>query len=170
MSGVFGGRGGGFGGGGGGGGGGVELNLTALMDILSNLLFFLLASYTAAAVEAEGKDNMKLPSSTSQAALTPQLTIQISQDRIDVSGVPVANLDHGKLTGESAGGGLIPPLYERLKTIKESRNLAGRGDLAGQDLVLVLADKRTDSQTITSVLKTSGQAQFYNVKFGVIAR
>ena len=34
-------------GGGGGGGGSISLNLTALMDILSNLLFFLLASYSA---------------------------------------------------------------------------------------------------------------------------
>ena len=41
-----------FGGSGGGGSmAAVALNLTALMDILSNLLFFLLASYTAQSVE-----------------------------------------------------------------------------------------------------------------------
>ena len=40
--------------------GGSALNLTALMDIFSNLLFFLLASYTAQSVEVEGQSGLKL--------------------------------------------------------------------------------------------------------------
>ena len=54
-----------MGGGGGGGEASIALNLTALMDILSNLLFFLLASYTSQSVEVES-GGLKLPASKSQ--------------------------------------------------------------------------------------------------------
>jgi biopolymer transport protein ExbD len=161
-----------FGGGSGGGGeaASLALNLTALMDILSNLLFFLLASYTAQSVEIEGRNGLKLPSSSSQLTLTPQLTITVTSSRMDVSGVPVANIEHGSVVGELDADGRIAPLFERLRNVKLTRTAAGRADLADGDLVLLLADKGTDAKTITSVLKTAGHAGFINVRFGVIAR
>jgi len=48
------------------------------MDILSNLLFFLLAAYAAQATEVENKAEMHLPASTSQARLQLQLTVDHS--------------------------------------------------------------------------------------------
>ncbi len=169
--GVFGGGGSGFGGGGGGGGdASTALNLTALMDILSNLLFFLLASYTAQSVEVEGHAGLTLPSSTSQLTLTPQVTITMTQTAIDVAGVPVAKMANGNVAADLDATGRIGPLYERLRNVKLSREAAGRGDLADSDLVLLLADKGTQSKAISTVLRTAGFAGFVNVKFGVIAR
>jgi biopolymer transport protein ExbD len=161
-----------FGGGGGGGGGDAStaLNLTALMDILSNLLFFLLASYTAQSVEVEAHEGLRLPSSTSQLTLTPQVTITVTKTDIDVSGVPVAKIAGGSVAGDLDASGRIAPLYERLRNVKVSRQAAGRADLADSDLVLLLADKGTQSKTITTVLRTAGYAGFVNVRFGVIAR
>jgi biopolymer transport protein ExbD len=171
---IFSGKHGVFGGGGGGGGGGGDastaLNLTALMDILSNLLFFLLASYTAQSVEVDGKSGLKLPSSSSQLTLTPQVTITVTTSAIDVSGVPVANIANGSVVNGLDANGKIGPLYERLRNVKVSREAAGRADLAESDLVLLLADKGTQAKTITTVLKTAGYAGFVNVRFGVIAR
>jgi biopolymer transport protein ExbD len=43
-------------------------------------------------------------------------------------------------------------------------------DLPGQDVVLLLADRNTDSGIITKVMKTAGMAGFVNVKFGVISQ
>jgi biopolymer transport protein ExbD len=165
--GVFGGR---SGGGGGGEGGAINLNLTALMDILSNILFFLLASYTAQSVEAESQKGLHLPSSSSQVTLSPQVTITVTTSDVDVGGVPVAKIDHGLITEELDAEGKVTPLYERLRGVKAARVSAGRADLAEGDLVLLLADKGTDSKTITSILKTAGYAGFINVRFGVIAR
>ena len=162
-----------FGGGHGGGDGAmasVALNLTALMDILSNLLFFLLASYTAQSVELEGQAGLTLPASTSQLSLTPQVTITVTASRIDVGGVPVGSIEHGNIVDPLDKDGRLTPLYERLRSLKASREGAGRADLADSALVLLLADKGTDALTITNVLKTAGVAGFYNVRFGVIAR
>lgn len=161
-----------FGGGAGGGGGdaSTSLNLTALMDILSNLLFFLLASYTAQSVDVDGKKGIKLPSSTSELTLSPQVTVTITRAEIDVSGVPVANIENGAIDGPLDSHGNVGQLYERLRNVKVSRKAAGRADLAESDLILLLADKGTDSKTITTVLRTAGYAGFVNVRFGVIAK
>jgi biopolymer transport protein ExbD len=148
----------------------LAINLTALMDILSNLLFFLLASYTAQSVELEGQAGLKLPSSTSRLSLTPQITITITDKRIDVGGVPVGSVEHGQVVEPLDKDGNVGALYERLDQVKASRQAAGRADMADAALVLLLADRGTDSETITHVLKTAGRAGFYNVRFGVISR
>ena len=157
-------------GGGGGGMASVALNLTALMDILSNLLFFLLASYTSQSVELEGDKGLKLPASTSQMSLTPQVTITVTQTRIDVGGVAVGNVEHGAIVEPLDKDGRVGPLFDRLRSLKVTREGAGRADIADAALILLLADKGTDSETITRVLKTAGMAGFYNARFGVISR
>jgi biopolymer transport protein ExbD len=163
---VFGGR----ASGGSGEGGVLALNLTALMDILSNILFFLLASYSAQAVEAESNHGLRLPSSSSQLPLNPQFTITVTTSAMDVGGVSVGKIDRGAFVGDLDAEGKIVPLFDRLRAVKAARTSAGRADLADADLVLLLADRQTDSKTITSILKTAGHAGFYNVRFGVIAQ
>ena len=167
---IFGGGKGGFGGGGGGGEESIALNLTALMDILSNLLFFLLAAYTAQSVEIEGHADLRLPSSTSQVALNPQITITVTQSGIDVGGIPVAHIANGLVTDHLDADDKIAPLYERMKAVRVSREAAGRADLADSSLILLLADKATDARTISTVLRSAGFAGFANVRFGVIAQ
>ena len=63
----------------------------------------------------------------------------------------------------------IVPLFDKLRGVKEARIAAGRGDAAEGDVVLLLADKSTDSSVIMKVLKTAGLAGFVNVRFGVLS-
>jgi biopolymer transport protein ExbD len=167
---IFGGHKSAFGGGGEGGEASLALNLTALMDILSNLLFFLLASYTAQSVEVEGHAGLRLPSSTSQVALNPQITITVTETAIDVGGIPVAHIANGLVTDALDSDEKIAPLYERMRQVRVSREAAGRADLADSTLILLLADKGTDSRTISTVLRSAGYAGFASVRFGVIAQ
>ena len=73
-------------------------------------------------------------------------------------------------TRSGQGRGEVGPLYDRLRNLKVSREGGGRADLSDAALMLLLADKGTQSQTIATVLKTAGMAGFYNVRFGVISR
>ena len=160
-----------FGGGSSGGGTpAVALNLTALMDILSNLLFFLLAAYAAQTAELENKAEMRLPSSTSQVRLQLQLTISITQHSIQVADIPVAQVEKGHLVETPDAEGKIPALYDKLLSIKERRAQAGREQVGEASGILLLADKDTDSDVVSKVLKTAGHAGFVNVRFGVIAK
>ena len=156
-----------------GGGGGetasVSLNLTALMDILSNLLFFLLASYSSQA--AEVAQNIKLPSSSSQLKLDPALTITVTARDIQLAGVPVAEIDKGMVKGLTEESEKIGPLFDRLKSVKAQRTAAGKDDMGPEsEMILLMADKSTDSLVITKILKTAGSAGFVNVRFGVTSQ
>lgn len=155
---------------GGGGTPGVELNLTALMDILSNLLFFLLAAYAAQATEVEDKAEMRLPSSSSQVRLQLQLTVSITQHFIQVADAPVTPIEKGKLVEPEDEEGRIPSLLTKLRSIKDRRAEAGREQTSEAAGILLLADKDTDSDVVSKVLKTAGHAGFVNVRFGVIAQ
>jgi biopolymer transport protein ExbD len=148
----------------------VALNLTALMDILSNLLFFLLAAYAAQATEVENKAEIRLPSSTSQVRLQLQLTISITQQFIQVADAPVTSIKKGHLVEPVDEDGVIQSLYNKLVSIKERRAEAGREQAGEASGILLLADKDTDSDVVTKVLKTAGRAGFVNVRFGVIAQ
>ena len=149
---------------------GVALNLTALMDILSNLLFFLLAAYAAQATEVENKAELRLPSSTSQVRLQLQLTISITQQMVQVADAPVTPIEKGHLIAPVDEQGKIPSLYAKLVSIKERRAQAGREPAGEASGILLLADKDTDSDVVSKVLKTAGHAGFVNVRFGVIAQ
>ena len=140
------------------------------MDILSNLLFFLLAAYAAQATEVENKAEMRLPSSSSQARLQLQLTVSISQQFIQVADTPVTPIEKGKLIEPVDEDGKIPSLYAKLMGIKDRRAQAGREQTGEASGILLLADKDTDSDVVSKVLKTAGQAGFVNVRFGVIAQ
>ena len=148
----------------------VALNLTALMDILSNLLFFLLAAYAAQATEVENKSELRLPSSTSQVRLQLQLTISITQSAIQVADAPVARVAQGRLVDPVDEEGKIPGLYAKLVSIKGNRAQAGQEQSSEASGILLLADKDTDSDVVSKVLKTAGHAGFVNVRFGVIAQ
>ncbi len=148
----------------------LSLNLTALMDILSNLLFFLLASYSAQAMEVQQKPDLKLPASSSEVKLTPSLTVTVSRYKILVADVPVAGVEGDRIIGSAIEeNDNIVTLFDKLKNLQSTRAAAADG-MPGQDVVLLLADKGTDSSIITKVLKTAGRAGFVNVKFGVLAQ
>jgi biopolymer transport protein ExbD len=149
----------------------VALNLTALMDILSNILFFLLAAYAAQATEVENKEEMRLPASTSQVRLQLQLTISITQQLVQVADAPVARIEKGKLVKDAVDDeGTIPSLYDKLVSIKQRRDQAGREQTGEASGILLLADKDTDADVVSKVLKTAGRAGFVNVRFGVVAQ
>jgi biopolymer transport protein ExbD len=148
----------------------VVLNMTALMDILSNLLFFLLAAYAAQATEVENKSELRLPASSSQVRLQIQLTISITQTVIQVADVPVARIAKGRLADPVDEEGRIPALYAKLASIKGNRAQSEQEQGPEASGILLLADKNTDSDVVSKVLKTAGYAGFVNVRFGVIAQ
>jgi biopolymer transport protein ExbD len=149
----------------------IALNLTALMDILSNLLFFLLASYTAQAMEVQQKDSLHLPASSSQVKLAPNLTLTVTKKQILVADVPVAEVKDNTISGTKIeADDKIVRLYDRLKNARSLRVHASSEGTASSETVLLLADRSIDSSIITKVLKTAGMAGFVNIRFGVLAQ
>ncbi len=148
----------------------VSLNLTALMDILSNLLFFLLASYTTQSIEVQSKPGLKLPASSAQTKVAKDLTISVSETAVFVGDIQVAKVVGDAIPANQLDGEKILGLYTRLKGVAQSNAAVGKDDeVHGGDLVFVLADKNTDARIIAKVLKTAAMAGFVKARFGVIA-
>jgi hypothetical protein len=98
------------------------------------------------------------------------LTISITQSAIQVADAPVARVAKGLLADPVDEAGRIPGLYAKLVSIKGNRAQAGQEQSSEASGILLLADKDTDSDVVSKVLKTAGQAGFVNVRFGVIAQ
>lgn len=151
----------------GGDSGWVTLNLTALMDILSNLLFFLLASYNTQALELEANPKLTLPGSSSTTNVQKALEVKVTTEKVSVAGVPLADVKENAVVGKSDKDDTHPGIVKALKSLKGQR---ASKDIPDPEMLLLLADRNTDSTVIATVLKSAGTAGFVNVKFGVISR
>ena len=171
KSGAFGAKKSGFGGGSGGGGdeiGNVSLNMTALMDILSNLLFFLLASYAASNTEIKGADNMQLPVSSSETEATMSILVRITLEQVEVEGKQIVKIKDGQPQGRNDGDKIVPLYDELLKVGIQGKK--GVKMTEENTVLLVLADKRADYELVSKVLKTAGYAGYPNFRFAVMKR
>ena len=123
--------------------------MTALMDILSNLLFFLLASYSSQTLELEKKADLHLPTSSSQLALEPTLTLMVTAGEIRVANKFVVGLADNKVKGTVEDDDRIVLLYDRLAAVKAQKEQAGSDYVPGSDVVMLLADRSIDSSVVT---------------------
>lgn len=147
----------------------ISLNMTALMDILSNLLFFLLASYAAANTEIKGAEDMQLPSSTSEQQANMSILVRVTLDDIEVEGKPIVKLVDGKLPPQYFAEDRVVPLFKMLELYAKNGK-KGVEMTEDNTVLLVLADKRADFDLVSKVLKTSGYAGFPNFRFAVLKR
>lgn len=142
------------------------LNLIALMDILSNIIFFLMASFGAQTLELNSANKVKLPKSTSELALKMSLSVAVSMDELFVEDEPVAALENGELT-ELDENRLIPALEKRLRRVRADRLAKNEQPKDEDEIILFIADKRLEFATIDRVMKTCARAGFTKFRFTV---
>jgi biopolymer transport protein TolR len=137
----------------------ISINLTALLDVLTNLLFFLMFGFAAQQASIELESNVELPLSTSQIAPKPSLQLTVSKTAIRVDREDVARVVSGRAEGERVEGRL-EPLYRRLAKAKN--------DASAADVLLILCDKDTPYGLLREVLMTAGEAGFPKYRLAVI--
>ena len=92
-----------------GGGGGsefeVDINLTALLDVLTNLLFFLMFGFASQKAAVELDSNVTLPVSSSDTSPTIAIRLTIAADALRVEKELIAPIHNGKVQGPRARHG-----------------------------------------------------------------
>jgi len=150
-----------------GGGGGdeydVNINLTALLDVLTNLLFFLMLSMVSSESTLEVNGNLTLPSSS--AELPPKIAIKvaIARDQLMVEDQKIGPIKGGVFTGADPNRS-IQPLLQRLTQLKQKTGVTA--DSA--DVLFVICDKDTPYRLLHQVLKTGAQAGFPKYRLAVL--
>ena len=151
-----------------------ELNIYAMMDMMTILLVFLIQQFATTSANITQSAELQIPTSVSERAAEPAIVVTISQNDILVDGVRALSLRNGLVDPSQKNGGanafLINPLLEPMQEKKELLKLIASRNPArpftGE--VQIIADKRTPYRTLIEVVYTCGQAEFKNVRFVVI--
>lgn len=155
-----------------GGPGEGEMNLTALMDVLTIMLVFLIKNYSTSPV-VNLSDDLKPPESSSTLELKPAITVTITQKQIQVDEQVVLSLANGKLPPTA----VVPTeplkigvLFDELsKKVDFLKMVERRGGARFEGNLLVVGDRSIDYELLSSVLYTAGQAELANYRFVTIA-
>ncbi len=147
-----------------GAGTGLDMNLTALIDVFTILIFFLLS--TAVGVETLVSPRaVKLPMANAEQQPKQTVVLVIAGDEILVDGRTVASV--AQVMGSSED--LIPGVQAELELLG-SRQAVRAENQAQQQAVTILADKEVPYALLRKVMVSCAKANFADVSFAVRSR
>jgi biopolymer transport protein ExbD len=142
----------------------AELNLTAMVDMLTMLVVFLLQSFSASGELVSVQKNIVLPDAQNFKDLEAAPIITVSKDVVTLDGRVVANAE--QLNAENTADWKIPDLHDQLVTLKNNYKLLHPSE-PFQGQVIVQADKNVDFKVIKKVMYSCSVAGYMNVNFAV---
>ena len=143
----------------------IALNLVALMDIFTILVFFLLVNSSDVETLPNAKD-IQLPQSIAETKAKESVVILISEEDILVQGSPVAKVaDVMKLKGND-----IPQLRQALMS-QNDRVLRRetQDDIADRE-VTIMGDKDIPYRLLKKVMATCTMADYGQISLAVLQR
>jgi biopolymer transport protein ExbD len=144
---------------------GVALNLVALMDIFTILVFFLLVNSSDVETLPNAKD-IQLPQSIAEEKAKESVVILISEEDILVQGAPVAKVaDVMKLKGNN-----IPQLRQALMSQNDRvMRRETQDDIAGRE-VTIMGDKDIPYRLLKKVMATCTMADYGQISLAVLQK
>jgi biopolymer transport protein TolR len=139
---------------------GLDMNLVALIDIFTILIFFLMSS-TGIEVLSSARA-VKLPESTAEKTPRETVVITISATDIVVDGRKVASVSEA-LASE---GDLIASLKAELD-LQANRQTIRKENEAQAKAVTIMGDKAIPYRLLRKVMYTAARANFADVAFAV---
>ncbi len=165
-----------------------ELNITAMMDMMTIILVFLLKSYSATSVTMASSGDVAPPISTSR--LAPKDTVSVTVTRCSstnakckpgsgalmVGDKTVLSYDTDAIPASSKVGGdngmLIVPLQEALQKevdrIKKIAQWNSTVQFTGE--LSIVGDRNMPYRMLTEILYTAGQVELDSYRFVVIKK
>lgn len=150
-----------------------ELNITAMMDIMTIILVFLIKSYTASSVTMTASEELRPPLSTTRLTPKDTVAITVTPRHILVADKVKATLDKQmQPRSDEMAGKLILPLDAALKKeVEKLKYIAERNPGAPfMHEVSIIGDRRISYELLSSVLYTAGQNELENFRFVVISK
>ncbi|MSP16384.1 MAG: hypothetical protein EXR73_07210 [Myxococcales bacterium] len=157
---------------------GASLNLTALVDMMTMLVVFLLMTFSSTGEILMVQKGLVLPDAQNEKALLRAPLVTITMDAITFNGDPVG--DPRAIMVDTSIEWKIVDLYERLKAeqIKFEESYMSTANKAEMDSIrgylILQADKNVDSKVLNRVMKTAygdpGKPLYPNIMFAVNQR
>jgi biopolymer transport protein ExbD len=149
-----------------------ELNITAMMDMMTILLVFLLKSFASSSAAITASEDVRPPVSTTRATPKDTVAITITPKNVLVGEREVLRLQNGQIPADKLQGRLVLPLDAALKKeVEKLKYIAERNPSAPFSRELsVIADRKVPYDMLLSVLYTAGQNELENYRFVVLKK
>lgn len=151
------------------------LNITAMMDMMTIILVYLLKSYSSDPTNITPQSDLSMPFSTTRLKPEAAVPLAVSKNSILINDKEVCKIINGKVDvnckeGKSEEQYMIQTLFSALDAERQKQEEIAAYNPAQQfkGLILIMADKDIPFRVISEILYTAGQAQFGNFKFVVL--
>ncbi|MCY1077005.1 ExbD/TolR family protein [Archangium lansingense] len=147
-----------------------ELNITAMMDMMTILLVFLLKSFASSSAAMTASEDVRPPVSSTRATPKDTVVVTVTPKNILVGEKEVLKLARGQIPPEALQGRVVMPLDAQLKKeVEKLKYIAERNPAAPFSGELsVIADKAIPYDMLLTVLYTAGQNELENYRFVVL--
>jgi biopolymer transport protein ExbD len=149
-----------------------ELNITAMMDMMTIILVFLLKSFASSSAAITASEDVRPPVSSTRATPKDTVAITITPKNILVGEREVVRLSNGRIPDAQLQGRLVLALDAQLKKeVQKLKYIAERNPAAPFSHELsVIADKMVPYDLLLTVLYTAGENELQNYRFIVLQR
>ncbi|MBN8232974.1 biopolymer transporter ExbD [Corallococcus macrosporus] len=150
-----------------------ELNITAMMDMMTIILVFLLKSFASSSAAITASEDVRPPVSSTRATPKDTVAITITPKNILVGDKEVVRLENGQIPkAQLQGERLVLGLDAQLKKeVQKLKFIAERNPAAPFTHELsVIADKMVPYDLLLTVLYTAGVNELQNYRFIVLQR
>ena len=149
-----------------------ELNITAMMDIMTIILVFLIKSYATSSITTTSSEDIRPPISTTRLTPKDTVSITITRKHILVGDKVKATLVNQEIDRRDLSGRLIVPVDQVLKKeVEKLKLIAERNPGAPFTHELsVIGDKSVPYDLLLTVLYTAGQNELQNYRFVVVQK
>ncbi len=149
-----------------------ELNITAMMDLMTIILVFLIKSFSASSITVTSSEDVRPPMSTARANPKDTIAITVTPKAIMVGDKKKVELNSAAVRKGDLQGKLIIPLDIALKKeVEKLKYIAERNPGAPFNReVSIIGDKRVSYDLLLSVLYTAGQNELENFRFIILQK
>jgi len=142
------------------------LNITAMMDMMTILLVFMLKTLSSQSSNVTLSDQLSLPLSGTADQFQESVSVTITRSSILVEGDPIVGVKRGVVDSSDKAGGdanalIITPLSVNLKKRSTYYKLLAKAK--GQRFegaLTLIVDKSTTYRLLTEVMYTAGDAEY----------
>lgn len=149
-----------------------ELNITAMMDLMTIILVFLIKSFSASSITVTASEDVRPPMSSARATPKDTVAITVTAKSIMVGDKRKVELKDAVVNAAEMQGKLILPLDAALKKeVEKLEKIAERNPNAPfNGEVSIIGDKRVPYDLLSSVLYTAGQNKLEHFRFIILQK
>ncbi len=152
---------------------GFGLQLTAMVDMFTIMIVFLLKSYDTSTLEIKNVDNLELPIAVTATVPEEALLMLISQKAIFINDKKIAGITDGKIDAQFLSKNdkdYIEPLFKELnKEAKKIEEIAKRNSTVKfKGKVFMQADKKLHYSVLRKILYTATMAGYGDLRLAAV--